>query len=82
MTASSKPLTRASIVEMPGSVDMTSTLPPSGFSCLIASKAALPPPSLSEAMPDSAIDGSLSVVSTSTILMPLAAAASRASAWR
>ena len=30
LTASSKPFTRASTVEMPGSVDMTRTLPPSG----------------------------------------------------
>ena len=60
LTASSKPLTRASVVEMPGSTDMTMTLPPLGLSCLIASKAAFPPPSLSEAIAETAIEGSFS----------------------
>ena len=53
------------------------TLPPFGLSCLIASKAALPPPSLSEAIAEAAIDGSLTVVSTRTILIPAAAAGER-----
>jgi hypothetical protein len=43
---------------------------------LIASKAALPPPALSDEMADTATDGSLSVVSTSTILMPCCLACS------
>ena len=75
--ASLKPFTRASTVETPGSVEMTSTFPPSGFCSWIASKAAAPPPSLSEATWDTANDGSWVVVSTSTTLMPAAAASAR-----
>ena len=69
LTASSKPLARASVVEMPGSTDMTMTLPPSGLSCLIASNAALPPPTLSEAIAEVAIRRVLGVVSTRTTLI-------------
>jgi hypothetical protein len=50
------------------------TLPPFGLSCLMASKAAFPPPSLSEAIAETAIEGSLTVVSTRTILIPAEAA--------
>ena len=54
LTASSKPLARASVVDTPGSMFITMTLPPSGRSFLIASNAALPPPSLSLAIDDTA----------------------------
>ena len=74
MTASSKPLARASVVETPGSRPITITLPPSGCSCLMASNAAAPPPSLSLEIADDANDGSVVVVSTRTTLMPAAAA--------
>jgi hypothetical protein len=53
---------------------ITMTLPPSGRSFLIASKAARPPPSLSLAIWDTAYDGSSVVVSTRTTLIPAAAA--------
>src|SRR5919199_4892040 len=76
-TASSKPFARASVVEMPGSTDIIMTLPPFGLRVLIASNAALPPASLSEAIAEAAYDGSLVVVSTRMILIPAAAAA-----WR
>src|SRR6185312_7797699 len=46
----------------------------SGCNCLMASNAALPPPSLSLAIADTAYDGSFVVVSTSTTLIPAAAA--------
>ena len=54
---------------------ITRSLPPSGCSALMASNAALPPPRLSDAMPETAIDGSLTVVSTKTSLIPACAAA-------
>jgi len=47
-------LARASVVDTPGSMFITMTLPPSGRSFLIASNAALPPPSLSLAIDDTA----------------------------
>ena len=75
-TASEKPLTRASTVETPGSVEMTSTLPPPGLAALMASKAAAPPPTLSELICETANDGSFTVVSTRTTLMPALAACS------
>ena len=75
-TAVWKPSTRWSTVETPGSVEMTSTLPPAGTSCLIASKAAAPPPTLSEEICETANDGSSTVVSTRTTLIPASAAAS------
>ena len=55
---------------------MTSTLPPPGLAALIASKAAAPPPTLSELICETANDGSLTVVSTRTTLMPALAACS------
>ena len=69
-------MTRASTVETPGSVEMTSTLPPPGLAALMASKAAAPPPTLSELICETANDGSLTVVSTRTTLMPALAACS------
>src|ERR1035437_3400582 len=54
--AASNPATRASVVEIPGSTEITSTFPPFGFSFLMASNAALPPPLLSEEICDTAND--------------------------
>ena len=59
---------------MPGLVLTTSTLPPLGASCLIAVNASAPPARLSEEICETALDGSFSVVSTSTTLMPAATA--------
>jgi hypothetical protein len=53
---------------------MIMTLPPLGLSCLMASNAALPPPSLSEAMAEVAYEGSSVVVSTRMTLTPDCAA--------
>ncbi len=74
-TASSKPCARASVVETPGSVDTTRTLPPLGLAFWIASNAAAPPPSLSLEICDTAPEGSSRVVSTRTTLIPAASAA-------
>ena len=59
---------------MPGLVLTTSTWPPPGTSCLTAAKASAPPAVLSEEICETAPDGSVSVVSTRTTLMPAAMA--------
>lgn len=78
--ASSKPLTRSSLVEMPGWLSITSTFPPPGTSCWMAVNAAAPPPMLSDAISETANDGSSTVVSTSTTLESFAASSS--GRWR
>ena len=70
LAAAAKPAVRWSVVLMPGLVLTTSTWPPPGTSCLIAAKASAPPAVLSEEICETAPDGSVSVVSTSTTLMP------------
>ena len=59
---------------MPGLVLTTSTLPPPGASCLMAANAFAPPARLSDEIWLTALDGSFTVVSTRTSLMPAATA--------
>jgi hypothetical protein len=57
LAPSAKPLPRASVVEMPGLTLTTKTLPLPPMSFASAAAAALPPPSLSEAICDTAMSG-------------------------
>ena len=75
LISSSKPLARASVVEMPGLTLMTSTEPLPPVSSARLRAASRPPSSLSEAISDSASSAPFSVVvSTNTSLIPAALA--------
>ena len=70
MAPSSKPLARRSVVEIPGLTLTTNTLPEPPISSVRVLAASRPPPSLSEAICDTARSAFSSVVSTSTTLDP------------